>query len=66
VNPYQRDKFGRLLPGYVGSLTVLDLRRPVTIHREHLRTKCGWSPFEGVTFPGSVAAVFVRGRRVDS
>jgi dihydroorotase len=61
VNRYQKEKWGRLLPGYVGSLTVLDLKRPTTIRRENLRTKCGWSPFEGVTFPGSVAAVFVRG-----
>jgi dihydroorotase len=64
VNPYQKEMFGRLLPGYVGSLTVLDLQMPITIRREDLRTKCGWSPFEGMTFPGSVAAVFVRGRRV--
>jgi dihydroorotase len=61
VNPYQKEKWGRLLPGYVGSLTVLDLQKPTTIRREDLKTKCGWSPFEGVTFPGSVAAVFVRG-----
>ena len=64
VNPFRPDRHGRLLPGYVGSLTVLDLKRPTTVRREDLRTKCGWSPFEGVTFPGSVAAVFVRGRLV--
>ena len=64
VNPYQQEKWGRLLPGYVGSLTVLDLKRPTRISRENLRTKCGWSPFEGVTFPGSVAAVFIRGKRI--
>lgn len=64
VNPYQQDKWGRLLPGHVGSLTVLDLHQPMTIRREDLHTKCGWSPFEGVTFPGSVAAVFVRGERL--
>jgi dihydroorotase len=64
VNPYRSEKFGRLLPGYIGSLTVLDLRRPTTVRREALRTKCGWSPFEGRTFPGSVAAVFVRGQRI--
>ena len=64
VNPYRREKWGRLLPGYVGSLTVLDLRRPITIRRETLHTRCGWSPFEGMTFPGSVAAVYVRGERV--
>ena len=61
VNPYHSEKFGRLLPGHVGSLTVLDLKKPTTIHRQDLRTRCGWSPFEGMTFPGSVAAVFVRG-----
>jgi dihydroorotase len=61
VNPYHSDKFGRLLPGYVGSLTVLDLRQPTTVRREELQTRCGWSPFEGMTFPGSVSAVFVRG-----
>ncbi len=64
VNAYRTEKFGRLLPGYVGSLTVLDLKKPTTVRREDLRTRCGWSPFEGVTFPGSVAAVFVRGRRI--
>lgn len=64
VSPFRGEQFGRLLPGYVGSLTVLDLKRPTTVRREDLRTRCGWSPFEGVTFPGSVAAVFVRGRRL--
>lgn len=64
VNPYQKDRWGRLLPGYVGSLTVLDLEKSTTIRRVDLKTKCGWSPFEGGTFPGSVAAVFVRGIRV--
>ncbi len=64
VNRYSREKFGRLLPGYVGSLTVLDLRRPTTVRREDLRTRCGWSPFEGITFPGCVAAVFIGGEKV--
>jgi dihydroorotase len=64
VNAFRPEKFGRLAPGHVGSLTVLNLRRPTTVRREDLRTRCGWSPFEGVTFPGSVAAVFVRGQLV--
>jgi dihydroorotase len=63
VNPYTAPRrFGRIEPGYTASLTVLNLARPVTIRREDLQTKCGWSPFEGVTFPGSVEAVFVNGR----
>jgi dihydroorotase len=62
VNPYTPPrKFGRIEPGYVASLTVLNLARPVTIRRENLFTKCGWSPFERVTFPGSVEAVFLDG-----
>jgi dihydroorotase len=64
INPYKTEQFGRLQPGYVGSLTVLNLRRPTTVRREDLRTRCGWSPFEGVEFPGSVESVFVRGRRI--
>jgi hypothetical protein len=64
VNAFCEEKHGRLARRYVGSLTVLDLHRPTTVRREDLRTLCGWSPFEGVTFPGSVAGVFVRGRRL--
>jgi dihydroorotase len=64
VAPYQSDHFGRLLPGYVGSLTVLDLKKPTVVRPEDLKTKCAWSPFEGITFPGSVEAVFLRGERL--
>ena len=62
VNPYCAPlRFGRIEPGYTASLTVLNLARPQTIRREDLFTKCGWSPFEGVTFPGSVEAILLRG-----
>ncbi|MDB5392085.1 MAG: Allantoinase [Planctomycetaceae bacterium] len=57
-------KFGRIEPGYTASLTVLNLKRPITIERSQLKTKCGWSPFEGVTFPGSVEALYLSGVRV--
>ncbi len=63
--PTQRPlRFGRIEPGNTASLTVLNLARPTTVRRGDLKTKCGWSPFEGVTFPGSVEAVFLRGQRV--
>ena len=65
VNPYVAPRqFGRLDVGYTASITVLNLRRPITIERSQLKTKCGWSPFEGVTFPGSVEALFLNGVRV--
>jgi dihydroorotase len=67
VNPFiAPKKFGKIEPGYAAALTVLNLRRPLVIERSNLYTKCGWSPFEGVTFPGSVEAVFIDGRRVSA
>lgn len=65
VNRYTAPrKFGKLEPGYTASLTVLNLKKPTTVHRDDLKTKCGWSPFEGIAFPGSVEALFVRGQRL--
>jgi dihydroorotase len=54
--------FGRIEAGYVGSLTVLDMSKPYVVTRESVMTKCAWSPFEGVTFPGSVRATVIKGR----
>jgi dihydroorotase len=54
--------FGRVESGYVGSLTILDMKTPYTVKHESLKTKCAWSPFEGFTFPGSVRHTVVRGR----
>jgi dihydroorotase len=66
VNPFigPAKKFGRIEPGYTASLTVLNLSRPTTVERSQLKTKCGWSPFEGVTFPGSIEALYLDGLRV--
>lgn len=57
-------KFGRIAPGYYGSLTVLNMRKPTTVTRGMLKTKSKWSPYEGITFPGSVAMVMVKGKPV--
>ena len=54
--------FGKVAHGFVGSLTVLDLGTPYDVTRETLKTKCGWSPFEGVTLPGSVRYTVVNGK----
>ncbi len=53
--------YGCIAPGYVGSLTVLDLSTPYTVTRESVHTRCGWSPFEGYTLPGSVRYTVLRG-----
>ncbi len=63
VNPYcAPKKFGRIEPGYTASLTVLNTNDPWTVQAAALKTKCGWSPFEGMTFPGRVEATWVNGK----
>lgn len=62
INQFLPDKFGRIEVGYVGSLTIIDPDEPLTIHKENLKTKCAWSPFEGLTFPGRVTYTVVRGK----
>jgi dihydroorotase len=54
--------FGLVEPGYVGSLTILDMQSPWTVRREEMKTKCGWSPFEDYTFPGRVKHTVLQGK----
>ncbi|MGI4829761.1 MAG: amidohydrolase family protein [Janthinobacterium lividum] len=53
--------YGLIAPDYVGSLTILDMAKPYTVTRESVQTRCGWSPFEGYTLPGSVRFTVLRG-----
>ncbi|WP_408096387.1 amidohydrolase [Peredibacter sp. HCB2-198] len=58
------DGVGYLKPGYRANFTVLNMKRPLTVDRQNLKTKVGHSPFMGVTFPGSVEALFIGGQKV--
>ncbi len=68
VNPYLPEKygkgFGRIEEGYSASFTILNLKRPITFQKEMIKSKSGWSPFEGFTFPGSVEAVYFQGKKL--
>ena len=55
---------GFLTSGYRANFTVLNLNSPVTITKEILKTKVKHSPFEGVTFPGQLEALFIGGQRI--
>jgi dihydroorotase len=55
---------GFLREGYAADLVLVDPRKPHTVRREEVLSKCGWSPFEGFTFSSSIAATFVNGQRV--
>jgi dihydroorotase len=54
--------YGKVAPGFVGSLSILDMGKPWLVRGEAMKTKCAWSPFEGVTFPGSVRYTVLQGK----
>ena len=43
-------------------LVLIDTETPSTVSKENIEYKCGWSPFEGVTFKTSIAATWVNGQ----
>ena len=55
---------GHLRPGARADAVVLDLGTSHKLRASELATKCGWSPFEGVVFPGRVDSVLLGGRFV--
>ena len=61
LSRYLPDRYGKVEKGFVGSLTVVR-KTAQTIRRGELRTKSGWSPFEGREFQGRVSHTIVRGK----
>jgi len=55
---------GRLAVGYDADLTIVDLKRRETITDAWIQSRCGWTPYDGVTVQGWPVGTFVRGRRV--
>ena len=55
---------GFIREGCWADLTLIDTNRPHTVSKESILYKCGWSPFEGVTFKTSIDTTLVNGRIV--
>jgi dihydroorotase len=51
---------GFLREGYFADLVLVD-DAPLTVRREDVLSKCGWSPFEGSTFHSRIGATWVNG-----
>lgn len=55
---------GLIEPGYDADIVLVDLSTYRPVLREELKTKCGWSPFEGWTLTGWPVITLVGGQVV--
>ena len=58
------EKRGFIREGYFADLVLVDLNKPTEVTKQSLLYKCGWSPFEGVTFSSSISKTLVNGHLV--
>jgi dihydroorotase len=55
---------GRIAVGYDADLTVVDLKRRMTITDEWSASRAAWTPYAGMAVTGWPVGTVVRGRRV--
>ncbi|MDP4292233.1 MAG: dihydroorotase [Bacteroidota bacterium] len=61
---FQVAERGFIRKGYKADLTLVDMNAAWTVAPENIYYKCGWSPFEGLTFNAKVTHTFVNGQLV--
>lgn len=52
---------GYIKKGYYADLVLIDTTKNQLVTKENILYKCGWSPFEGITFHATVTHTFVNG-----
>jgi dihydroorotase len=55
---------GYIREGYYADVVLVDMNKTTTVSKENILYKCGWSPFEGHTFPASIEYTLVNGQVV--
>ena len=55
------DRRGFIREGYYADLVQVNRNSKNEVKKDNLFYKCGWSPFEGVTFDSEVKRTFVNG-----
>jgi dihydroorotase len=58
---FQVKERGFIREGYHADLVLVNMDQPVTIAKENILYKCGWSPLEGFTPPASITHTFING-----
>ncbi|TAI47948.1 dihydroorotase [Flagellimonas allohymeniacidonis] len=58
---FDLDRRGFIREGYYADLVQINRNSPSLVEKSNILYKCGWSPFEGVTFDSKVVRTFVNG-----
>lgn len=61
---FKIEKRGFIREGYFADLVIVDSTKKLTVTKENILYKCGWSPFEGFTFNHTIDTTFVNGEIV--
>lgn len=59
---FQVENRGYIREGYFADLVLVDMNGQTQVTKENILYKCGWSPFEGETFPASIKYTLVNGK----
>jgi dihydroorotase len=55
---------GRMAEGWDADLTIVDLKAERVLRHEDMASRCGWTPFDGMTVKGFPVMTVIRGRVV--
>ena len=58
---FQVEKRGFIKKGYYADLILVDPHNPWTVTKDNILYKCGWSPFEGITFKSRITHTILNG-----
>jgi dihydroorotase len=55
---------GRIVRGFDADFTIIDLKKKRKIENSWIASRCGWTPFDGMTTTGWPVATIIRGKTV--
>jgi dihydroorotase len=55
---------GRIAEGYDADFTIVDMKRKEIITNKWIESRCGWTPYDGVSVQGWCVGTMIRGRKV--
>ena len=61
---YKIKNKGRIEVGKDADLTIVDLKKENVIENQWIRSRCGWTPFDGMKVTGWPEMVFLKGKMV--